>query len=952
MEHPFSSREKGISHCAPPSKQTENMASLDSGTRNFISEDPFNFSELLNFDSYAGWCSSPAMADQMLASYGQSAFQSVSHPSLETINFPENSSLPLSSCLNHSVSSYNGCDKSTFQTSDNRSGYPLAPENANDFGAKDDADYLQNNFPETRNNLIVRPPCLSLDEKMLRALALFKESSGVGILAQVWVPMKQGDQYFLTTCEQPYLLDQILAGYREISRTFTFPAEAKTGLPLGLPGRVFVSKVPEWTSNVLYYSMAEYLRGKHAADHEVRGSIALPIFEPNDISCCAVLELVYVKEKLNFDQEMENVCRSLQAVNLRCTAPSRLLPQALSSNQRAALAEISNVLRAVCHAHRLPLALTWIPCNYDDGTGDEPLKICFRACTSNSLGKSVLCIEKSACYVNDKQMEGFVHACVDHYMEEGQGVAGKALQSNHPFFFADVKTYDISEYPLVHHARKFGLNAAVAIRLTSTYTDGDDYILEFFLPVNMKGSTEQQLLLNNLSGTMQRICRSLRTVSDADLAGVDSNVGSRKGSVSRVGTSRSSEMIGSELSTIDMSLNACNSKDGEREGHVPPEKVIGGSKRQPEKKRSTAEKNVSLSVLQQYFSGSLKDAAKSIGVCPTTLKRICRQHGISRWPSRKINKVNRSLRKIQTVLDSVQGVEGGLKFDPTTGEFVAAGSIVQEYDSRKSLCLTDINQLSDLNDAAMVPPSACKDDNENPIIKLEDKFLSGNQAEPLRDLLIPSIFDGELKRSGEGSKTKEFGNITWFYPETTSPGTFFGKSKLGISETHFLAGGEDEIDMGIECEEGIVEHNQPAMSSMTDSSNGSGSMNNDTSSSSQSFDDKKDSKLKARLSSKSKITVKAMYKDDVICFKLHPSGGCFRLYEEVANRFKLTNGTFQLKYLDDEDEWVMLVSDSDLQECLEIMEFVGKRSMKFLVRDVPCALGSSSGSNCFLSVGS
>ena len=40
---------------------------------------------------------------------------------------------------------------------------------------------------------------------------------------------------------------------------------------------------------------------------------------------------------------------------------------------------------------------------------------------------------------------------------------------------------------------------------------------------------------------------------------------------------------------------------------------MAGPKRQSEKKRSTAEKHVSLSVLQQYFCGSLKDAAKSIG---------------------------------------------------------------------------------------------------------------------------------------------------------------------------------------------------------------------------------------------------------------------------------------------------------------------------------------------------
>ena len=52
-----------------------------------------------------------------------------------------------------------------------------------------------------------------------------------------------------------------------------------------------------------------------------------------------------------------------------------------------------------------------------------------------------------------------------------------------------------------------------------------------------------------------------------------------------------------------------------------------------------------------------------------------------------------------------------------------------------------------------------------------------------------------------------------------------------------------------------------------------------------------------------------------------------------------------MKYVDDEDEWVMLVSDLDLQECLEIMECLGKNSIKFLVRDLGFGMGSLVGSN-------
>lgn len=201
--------------------------------------------------------------------------------------------------------------------------------------------------------------------------------------------------------------------------------------------------------------------------------------------------------------------------------------QNFTESQKSAFTEILDVLRAVSLAHMLPLALTWIPFSYGCGTMDE----CMEDDVQSSLRKkTMLCIQETACYVNDKGMQGFLHACAQHRLEKGQGIAGKALQSNQPFFSPDVKDYDICRYPLAHHARKYGLCAAVAIRLRSTYTGNDDYILEFFLPVSCRGGEEQQLLLNNLSSTMQRICKSLRTVSDAEIFGADiARVGINKG---------------------------------------------------------------------------------------------------------------------------------------------------------------------------------------------------------------------------------------------------------------------------------------------------------------------------------------------------------------------------------------------------------------------------------------
>ncbi|KAI9082011.1 hypothetical protein K1719_036273 [Acacia pycnantha] len=951
-----------------------------------------SFSELINFDTYAGWCNSPSTTDRVLAN-GLSSSASVPYASLDGFNLMEESCGSfLASDVNKNynvIRSFpNSGEKVAFHQMEAQLELSDDGNNAGNYKYHCNESFEDFGNLAMGNHLVSRPPGWSLDERMLWALSLFKESAGGGILAQVWVPIKHGDEFILTTSEQPYLLDQMLAGYREVSRTFTFSAEERPGSVLGLPGRVFISKVPEWTSNVGYYTKAEYLRIEHAINHKVRGSIAVPVFDLySEMPCHAVLELATTKEKTDFDRELGILCQALQAVNLRTTVTPRLLPQSLSNKKRAALMEIMDVLRAVCHAHSLPLALTWIPCCYLKGIGNESMRVLIKEGHSSSSGKYVLCIEESACYVNDRKMEGFVHACVEHHLEKGQGTAGKAIQSNQPFFYPDVKVYDVGEYPLVQHARKYNLNTAVAIRLRSTFTNDDDYILEFFLPVDMRGSSEQQLLLDNLSGTMQRICKSLRTVTDAELSGISGSLVNQNEKVRDFSpisrkNSQMELMDGGNDSVSKISFKACNLRNNGIEAAYNQEMNV--SKRQVEKKRSMGEKNVSLSVLQQYFSGSLKDAAKSIGVCPTTLKRICRQHGISRWPSRKINKVNRSLKKIQTVLDSVQGVEGGLKFNPSSGGFVAGGSIIQEFDehgclffSEKSMPIQDPECVAKYT--VSVPTVPCSE-GENSAIKLEDNdvYLADNPPVSSQGVVIPNSCEGELKKAkasfvdcsqdsksmalDDGScrmvKAQGCPEQACLGPVATEDGNAWGLNKdcqgaknsgpdvVSWSSSSLVA---EEMENIVDGDNGIVEHSQPTSSNVTDSSNSSGSMVHSSSSGAQSFENKKHSKVKLTLAvSGSKIIVKATYKDDTIRFKFDPSAGCFQLYEEVATRFKLQNGSFQLKYLDDEEEWVMLVNDLDLQECVEILEDMGTSSVRFLVRDIPCFLSSSGSSSCFL----
>ena len=398
-------------------------------------------------------------------------------------------------------------------------------------------------------------------------------------------------------------------------------------------------------------------------------------------------------------------------------------------------------------------------------------------------------------------------------------------------------------------------------------------------------------------------------------------------------------------------------------------------------------------------------------VCPTTLKRICRQHGISRWPSRKINKVSRSLKKLQGVIDSVQGAEGALRINALTGDITTAAvpaAGVADPTSR------DAARAQGNWSVSWSTPSLHACDSEHKVgggtllVPKEEDRRRHDPCSPQSVLM--SIFSSPAGKSTRQWQTNgnDSGPVSSLSPGSNStvgtgdaaifevckhnrdlptatsqktsplagsldikvsPSSTTGSRGSGMLETKTQYGCEilvsDDVSAQATMEDGCatVGNIEPVhVSSITHSKDGeevigrAGLSNSDSphfgSSTAQGTSDCSSPSSEGNPSSQTKtwpthgdvVTIKVTYGQDTVRFKLASDKTYTDLREEVNRRLKLA-GTFDLKYLDDDEEWMLLACDADLRECIEVMRASRRNAIKLMVR---CNVSSSSGAgaNC------
>ncbi|KAF5801644.1 putative transcription factor Nin-like family [Helianthus annuus] len=350
--------------------------------------------------------------------------------------------------------------------------------------------------PTSSSNLVVDQNIIDpqiIKEKVTAALKVlsFREPR---VLVQFWSPVAVMKRCLLTTLDQPFglgAIDEGLYKYRLESEQRVFVVDGEHREELGPPGRVYRQKLPEWSL-------------------DMHGYINLPVFEPRSGCCVGVLELITSSKYTDYAFEVRQVSRALKEENLKSPnvlEDTSFYARAGDEKRQLELDEIFRTLKTVCDIHNIPLAQTWGPCGYSSVVASSGNLE--RSCSSfsrNCIGKVCMSTAALPFYVRDLSMWGFHETCRSRHLDNSQGIVGRSLSSHGLCFCGDVSKLGEDEYPLVAYARMHGITSCLAIYLKGPEVDGE-YVIELFLSTQNENETDLQSLVKTVKQHLKNASR-------------------------------------------------------------------------------------------------------------------------------------------------------------------------------------------------------------------------------------------------------------------------------------------------------------------------------------------------------------------------------------------------------------------------------------------------------------
>ena len=481
----------------------------------------------------------------------------------------------------------------------------------------------------------------SLVERLTHAMSQLLDpragDGGVkGSLFQVWVPQPADEAHgtpggVLATRGQPFTVSpastncDALAAFRFASTHYAFSPRA-SNFPVGMPGRVYNSGRAELSPNVQLYDREQYVRLPDAVQCGIKGTLAVPVFDeaasgPARRRPAAVIEVATSRADVDWGAMIDRISGACSSARLSTSSSAARsggsMPSIVAPLSARCGAVLTTLVARAATAQGMAYAQAWRLAEENGAAAGEaglPPPACLHA-----AGLPHCCAPGVAA---SAELSAFRAMCADTPLCEGQGLPGVALLRGAAEWHGPGGAFDITAYPLCHFATAAGLRSGCALRLAVPPADGGGIVVVECLSSQVAaGGVEAEALLATYSALLAALS------AEAEAAGLmPSAPATRKRGAVPPGAKPAAGSPGAPAAPQpDDEIEG--DEDGDDEEGEDGEDALPGS--------ATVRRSLPRDVVTDHFQFGLTEAAKRLGMCPTTLKRICRRYGVARWPSRR-----------------------------------------------------------------------------------------------------------------------------------------------------------------------------------------------------------------------------------------------------------------------------------------------------------------------------